>query len=121
MAVRRASTTGHLDQVDLLRLLTFSAVIAVHSIDFTQPDSSRAAAGALMLLQFGRAVFFALTGFVLVHSTRGRPVGAPAFWRRRVPFVLVPYVVWTVVYYLFGELTSAEPAVSWSALGGHLL
>jgi peptidoglycan/LPS O-acetylase OafA/YrhL len=121
VAVRRAPTTGHLDQVDLLRLLTFSAVIAVHAIDFTQPDTSRAAAGTLMLLQFGRAVFFSLTGFVLVHSTRGRPVVAPSFWRRRFPYVLVPYLVWTVVYYLFGELTSSSPSLSWGALGGHLL
>ena len=121
-AVRlRTPTARHLDQVDLLRLLTFSAVIAVHSIDFTQTDASRVAAGTLMLLQFGRAVFFALTGFVLVHSTRGRTVDARPFWRRRFLYVLVPYAVWTVVYYVFGELTSTAPDLSWSVLGGHLL
>jgi len=121
-AVRPGTRTArHLDQVDLLRLLTFSAVIAVHSIDFTQTDASRVAAGTLMLLQFGRAVFFALSGFVLVHSTRGRTVEARPFWRRRFPYVLVPYVVWTVVYYVFGELTSASPDLSWTALGGHLV
>jgi surface polysaccharide O-acyltransferase-like enzyme len=43
------------------------------------------------------------------------------FWRRRFPYVLVPYVVWTVVYYLFGELTSSSPRLSWGGLGGHLL
>jgi peptidoglycan/LPS O-acetylase OafA/YrhL len=117
----RADSVRHLDQVDLLRLLTFSAVIAVHSLDFTQTGASRVAGGALMLLQFGRAVFFALTGFVLVHSTRGRPVAAGPFWRRRFPYVLVPYVVWTVVYDVFGPLTSASPHLSWGDLGGHLL
>jgi peptidoglycan/LPS O-acetylase OafA/YrhL len=76
---RRAPTAGHLDQVDLLRLLTFSAVIAVHSIDSTQTDASRVAAGTLMVLQFGRAVFFALTGFVLVHSTRNCTAALPPF------------------------------------------
>jgi peptidoglycan/LPS O-acetylase OafA/YrhL len=121
-AVRpRATTAGHLDQVDLLRLLTFSAVIAVHSIDFTQTGASRVAAGTLMVLQFGRAVFFGLTGFVLVYSTRDRTVAVRPFWRRRFPYVLVPYIVWTVVYYVFGELTAPSPQLSWGALGGHLL
>ena len=121
-AVRpRAPTAGHLDHVDLLRLLTFSAVIAVHSIDFTQTGASQVAAGTLMVLQFGRAVFFALTGFVLVYSTRGRTVAVRPFWRRRFPYVLVPYLAWTVVYYVFGELTSPAPQLSWGALGGHVL
>ena len=80
---RRDLTQGHLDQVDVVRLLTFAAVIAVHSVDFTQSMSSRAAAGTIMLLQFGREVFFALTGFVLVHSASSRPFRARAFWRRR--------------------------------------
>lgn len=96
-------TTGHLVQVDLLRVLTFSAVIAVHAIAFTTLTSDRAAGGALMLLQFGREVFFALTAFVLVYSTRDRIERPVEFWRRRVPYVALPYVAlpyvaWSLIY-----------------------
>jgi hypothetical protein len=53
-------TSGHLWQLDIVRLLSFGAVIAVHSIGFTQQPSKQVAAGAMMLLQFGRETFFAI-------------------------------------------------------------
>jgi peptidoglycan/LPS O-acetylase OafA/YrhL len=117
---RVSRPTRHLDQIDLVRLLAFTAVIAVHSLDFTQTNASQLAAGTLMLLQFGRAVFFALTGFVLVHATWERPLDTPSFWRRRFPYVLVPYLAWSVIYYVFGILTSSWPPFSWSAFYGHV-
>ena len=88
----------HLLEIDIVRILTFGAVIAVHAIAFTETPSNRLAAGALMLLQFGRELFFALMGFVLVYSAQRRYPGARAFWRRRFPLVAVPYVVWTLIY-----------------------
>ncbi len=103
-----------------MRLLAFTAVIAVHSIDFTQTNASQIAAGTLMLLQFGRAVFFALTGFVLVYATKERPLDNASFWRRRFPVVLVPYLAWSVIYYVFGVLTGTWPPLSWSAFYGHV-
>lgn len=89
----------HLWQLDVVRLLTFGAVIAVHAIAFTELPSNAAAGAAMMLLQFGREVFFALSGFVLVYSAGARPVVARRFWQRRIPLVAIPYVVWTVIYW----------------------
>ena len=60
----------HVWPVDVVRLSAFAAVIMVHSIAFTEQPDNSLAAGALMLLQFGREVFFALTAFVLVLSTQ---------------------------------------------------
>jgi peptidoglycan/LPS O-acetylase OafA/YrhL len=90
----------HLWQLDVVRLLTFTAVIAVHAIAFTELPSSAAAGAAMMLLQFGREVFFALSGFVLVYAARSRSWSPLAFWRRRLPFVIVPYLAWTAIYWL---------------------
>jgi peptidoglycan/LPS O-acetylase OafA/YrhL len=53
----------------------------------------------MMLLQFGREVFLALTGVVLVYAVRDRAVHATAFWRRRFPLVAVPYLAWTLIYW----------------------
>jgi peptidoglycan/LPS O-acetylase OafA/YrhL len=101
VSVANGSTAkGHLWQLDVVRLLTFSAVIAVHAIAFTELPSNAVAGGAMMLLQFGREVFFALSGFVLVYAARSRPVGAWMFWKRRVPLVALPYLVWTLIYWL---------------------
>lgn len=81
-----------------MRVLTFSAVIAVHAIAFTAFSSNRPAGGALMLLQFGREVFFALTAFVLVYSSRAGGERARDFWRRRFPCVALPYLAWSLIY-----------------------
>lgn len=116
--MRRA---GHLWELDIVRLLAFSAVISVHALAFTQSPSNVAAAGAMMLLQFGREVFFSITGFVLVYSTLGKKVETWPFWRRRIPFVAVPYVVWSVVYYVLGLTTAPGGPWSWSTLGRDLL
>jgi peptidoglycan/LPS O-acetylase OafA/YrhL len=99
VANESTSSSHHLWQLDVVRLLTFSAVIAVHAIAFTELPDNAAAGGAMMLLQFGREVFFALSGFVLVYAARTRPVEPWKFWKRRVPLVAVPYLVWTLIYW----------------------
>jgi peptidoglycan/LPS O-acetylase OafA/YrhL len=90
--------------VDVVRLLTFAAVISVHSLAFTEQPDSRTAAGATMLLKFGREVFFSLTGFVLVHSvTNGRrPIGR--FWGKRMLYEALSYTIWSGVYYAYSVI-----------------
>jgi peptidoglycan/LPS O-acetylase OafA/YrhL len=114
----------HLDEVDVVRLLTFAAVIVVHAVAFTEPPASRGWAGLLMLAQFGREVFFALTAFVLVYSAAGRPHDSGTFWRKRFPAVAVPYLAWSAIYsafHIFGPLHAhLSPAtVAWDFLTGN--
>jgi peptidoglycan/LPS O-acetylase OafA/YrhL len=93
----RVSGPGHIYAVDLVRVLTFAAVIAVHTVTTINPPGSIPAGGAAMLLHFTREAFFALTAFVLVHRYRDGLRGVP-FWRRRFLLVGAPYVVWSVIY-----------------------
>jgi|SRR5581483_2353939 len=115
---------AHLHQIDIVRLLTFAAVIVVHAVAFTEPPASRGWAALLMLAQFGREVFFALTGFVLVYSAARGPLDAAAFWRRRFPAVAVPYLAWSGIYtalHVFGPLHAhLSPAtVAWDFVTGN--
>jgi peptidoglycan/LPS O-acetylase OafA/YrhL len=114
--VTTAARRGYLHQADVVRLLTFGAVIGVHAVAFTEPPSSRAWGGVLMLLQFGREVFFALTGFVLVHSARGRALDARAFWRKRFPAVVAPYLAWSAIYTAFHVWGPAHQRLSWTSV-----
>jgi len=97
--VRASSGVGHLWQIDIVRILTFACVIAVHATATVNAPTSVAAGASLMLLHFTREVFFLITGFVLVHSQRGRPLVLRTFWGRRFLLVGAPYVVWSVIYY----------------------
>lgn len=104
----RVSKPGHIGAVDLVRVLTFTAVIAVHVVASVNPSGSIPAGGALMLLHFSREVFFALTAFVLVHRYRdGLRVGP--FWRRRFLLVGVPYLIWSVIYTGLALATAPQP------------
>ncbi|HWD52613.1 MAG TPA: AMP-binding protein [Acidimicrobiales bacterium] len=110
---------GHLWQIDILRLLTFAAVIGVHTIGNTGIALTTGANGTLMLLQFGREVFFTLTAFVLVYAAIRRPVSARPFWRKRFTLVLIPYVTWSVIYEAVRNPTSH--GWSWTHFGYDLV
>jgi peptidoglycan/LPS O-acetylase OafA/YrhL len=96
---RTSTRIGHLWQIDIVRILTFACVIAVHAAATVNAPTSVAAGASLMLLHFTREVFFLITGFVLVHTHGRRPLAVGPFWRRRFLLVGVPYVVWSVIYY----------------------
>lgn len=88
----------HVHEIDVVRVLTFACVIAVHTVAHTNPFASVSANAVLMLLHFTREAFFFLTGFVLVHTYLYRPVDVRMFYRKRLTTVAVPYVVWTCIY-----------------------
>jgi len=88
----------HVYPADMVRVLTFACVIAVHTVS-TVNDIASVRFGALtMLLHFTREAFFVLTAFVLMHRYREHAPAALPFWRRRFLLVGVPYVVWSVLY-----------------------
>lgn len=106
---RRAPTRGHLDQVDLFRVITFAAVVAVHSTAYTNPSISTGEGAAGQLLHFTREAFFFLTGFVLVFSQGRKPLQPLRFWGRRFKLIGIPYLVWTAIYIGYVELQSGGP------------
>lgn len=93
--------------LDVLRLLALLMVIAAHSVDIynatPQQDPTDGFWGAFIgsLMRPSVPLFAMMTGLLLL------PVREPAgeFYRRRIPRVLIPMVVWSVLYYLVPWLT----------------
>lgn len=90
-----------------MRVLAVTGVIAVHSITLVDITANVAAGAALMVLHTSRAIFFALMALVLAYNYRDgllepgrRWSSLGRFWRRRYLLVVVPYVVWTVIYFI---------------------
>jgi len=94
----RRTSVSHVPSADVVRVLTFACVIAVHTLSTTHPLDDPRADGLVMLLHFTREAFFVLTAFVLMHRYGTAPPRTGPFWRRRFLLVGVPYVVWTVIY-----------------------
>jgi peptidoglycan/LPS O-acetylase OafA/YrhL len=96
----------HLWEVDVVRILTFLCVIAVHTTSHTVAADNLGLYLLLGTLHFTRNVFFALTAFVLVYSYLHRPVSMRKFWPKRFLLVGVPYVVWSLIYFVASNLHS---------------
>lgn len=93
--------------VDVLRLAAMLMVIAGHSVDIynatPQDDPMNGFWGAFIgsLMRPSVPLFAMMTGLLLL------PIGesAGAFYRRRIPRVLIPMLFWSVIYYLIPWLT----------------
>jgi len=108
-STRATARSSHVYPVDMVRVLTFGAVIAVHTISTVNPLDSVPGDAVVMLLHFTREAFFFLTAFVLVHRYRDDAVRARPFWRRRFLLVGVPYVVWSLIYSAIGLAAAPQP------------
>ena len=93
--------------VDVLRLVAMLMVIAGHSVDIynatPQDDPMNGFWGAFIgsLMRPSVPLFAMMTGLLLL------PIGesAGAFYRRRIPRVLIPMLFWSVIYYLIPWFT----------------
>ena len=107
---------GHLAAVDVLRFLTIGGVMLVHCTSFANSTTSLAANAVLDVFHVTRSVFLMLSAFVLTYSFSRRPLPSRAFWRRRYPLILAPYVAWSAIYFISkGGLAPTLPVL------GHFL
>ncbi len=99
--------SGRVEHVDAMRPVAQAAVISSHALIFLAPiGTSLVAAGLLFLVRFSRDSFFFISALVLtltyVEHARFPFV---RFWRRRLFFVGLPYLCWTVIYFVFINAT----------------
>jgi peptidoglycan/LPS O-acetylase OafA/YrhL len=106
-----AARRAHLYPVDLFRVVTFAGVVAVHSLGLTAPASVGVQA-VVVALHYTREGFFFLMALVLFYTYYDRTITAVSFWRRRFPPILVPYVVWTVIYVWVDHVSDHLDAVA---------
>jgi peptidoglycan/LPS O-acetylase OafA/YrhL len=99
---------SHLWQIDLLRIVPMVMVVATHSVMFSYKTPTVGSNAALFLLHVSRFLFFFITAFVLFYQYGDGRVSPSRFWRKRFPPIVVPYVAWTVIYWLL------NPLFSWS-------
>lgn len=102
----------HLWQVDLLRIVPMMGVVIVHVLIFSAPPDDKVANGLIFFFHINRELFFFITAFVLFYSTGAWEHGVPVLkmWRRRYPLIVLPYLVWTLIYWPLSEGIPPSPA-----------
>ncbi len=109
--------------MDVLRVFAFLCVTALHAV--TPYISAASLVGSVSWIfcvcvnavaRAGVPLFLMLTGALLL----GRDEGVGAFYRRRLPRILLPIAVWDILYYL-GDAALSGGAPSLSAFLGTVL
>ncbi|MEZ5211100.1 acyltransferase [Gordonia sp. (in: high G+C Gram-positive bacteria)] len=108
----------HLYQIDFVRLVTFAGVVLDHVILAIAPYTELIAQGVGLLLRYTRYCFFALTGFVLTYQYRHRELHAPTFWRRRFKLIGLPFVTWSLFYWVYNRWRRGGWGDVWAAFDG---
>ncbi len=101
-----AAATGtrkRLDHIDAMRPVKQAGVIGTHTLLAFAPVAATVAAGAsLMLLHVTREAFLFVSACMLTFSYgQTKRMDPGPFFRRRFWSVGVPYLCWTLIYFLF--------------------
>lgn len=108
---------GYLGQFDSYRVVACGAVVFQHSFLWTVAGGILVPWAFVMLLHFSRTAFFFLVALLLTYSQVTRPRSTTGFWRRRFVQLGVPYLAWTLIYWLMTMILHQAP---WSQ-AGHVL
>jgi peptidoglycan/LPS O-acetylase OafA/YrhL len=92
-----------LDQVDATRPVKQAGVISTHVLLFFGPASAALTTGAMLtLLHVSRDAFFFISACMLAYAYADlNRAGLRRFYWRRFVAVGIPYLCWTVIYYLY--------------------
>ena len=108
-----------LDQVDAMRPIKQAGVISTHSVLYFAPAAAGVGSGAaLLLLHVSREGFFFISACMLTYAYADmKRAGLRRFYGRRCLSVVIPYLCWTVIYFLY-LLPRAHYATPAAALRG---
>jgi peptidoglycan/LPS O-acetylase OafA/YrhL len=92
-----------LDQVDAMRPMKQAGVISTHVLTYFVPLAASVSMNAVMLLtHFSREGFFFISACMLTYAYKDLDSsGLRRFYGRRLLAVAVPYLCWSVIYFLY--------------------
>ena len=97
----RPASRPHADELDVVRPVASLLVIVTHAMQMFAPAGSVFYGAILLESQASRHIFFFVSALVLMYQAGGRARGwARPFWVRRLATVVVPFIIWTLIYVL---------------------
>lgn len=108
------SKLSRYNYIDVLRIISSIAVIAIHIIMYYIPSFSVHSTGwtglmcSKVITQFAVPVFFMVSGATIFSSTREESYGN--FIKRRLIKIAIPFLAYSIIYYLFYVFVKHEYA-----------
>lgn len=115
---------GHIPELQLVRAIAIIGVLSVHasaSATIYMKESAYYFFYNLVniFMRFGTPTFILLSSFVLFYSYYNRPLDkklVASFYKRRLLYILVPYVVFSAIYFVYIKLTYHQPILTLDSL-----
>lgn len=108
---------SYLGQFDTYRVIACCAVVFQHSLLWTLAPGNVFGWSFVMLLHFSRTAFFFLSAFLLTYAQITRPRSTIEFWRRRFVQLGVPYLAWSLIYWIYTLIDhNGSIGTDWSIL-----
>ncbi|MCR2807896.1 acyltransferase [Paenibacillus soyae] len=108
---------SRISEIDLVRAFAMIGVLAVHATSFAtlemldDPASYPVYNFLNIFMKFGTPVFLFLSSFVLFMSYYAKPLSAGtfvSFYRKRLIHIIIPYLVFSTIYYIAVAVTRTE-------------
>lgn len=114
----------HIPELQLVRALAILGVLTVHATataTITMKDSAYYYFYNYVntFMRFGTPTFILLSSFVLFYSYYRRPLDGKllaGFYKKRLLYILVPYVVFSAIYFIYLKNLSGTPILSMASL-----
>lgn len=115
-------TRKRLDHIDAMRPVKQAAVISTHALIYFAPvGAGLLTIDGLVLTHFSREAFLFVSACMLAFSYRDHDhVATKQYWGRRFMSVGLPYLAWTLIYFVFVELTPVKGFPYYSFNGSYM-
>ncbi|WP_214627240.1 acyltransferase [Paenibacillus agaridevorans] len=115
----------HIPELQLVRALAILGVLTVHAsatATITMKESAYYYFYNLIntVMRFGTPTFILLSSFVLFYSYYSRPLNGKliaGFYKKRLLYILIPYVVFSAIYFAYVKDLTGVPIWSLESLG----
>lgn len=103
-------------QLNVMRALSAIGIIFIH-VTSGQALVNSTAYGVNQFFRFASPMFILVSGMVLVYIEMKRPsLSLPHFYKKRFTRVLVPYVIWSLICFLYVQIHLVFES-QWTSLG----
>ncbi|WP_318153840.1 FAD-dependent oxidoreductase [Paenibacillus vietnamensis] len=124
MTTSQLKKNGHIPELQIVRALAILGVLSVHasaSATITMKESGYYFFYNFIniFMKYGTPTFILLSSFVLFYSYYSRPLDRKlitGFYKKRLLYIIVPYILFSTVYFVLGRILSDLPIFSIDSL-----
>lgn len=108
MVTQKKIQRPYIYELDMFRTVTMLTVVLVHVLAATAIINATTSGVQIQnafidAFHDNRFIFMFISAFSLVYVYHGKPFSAIGFWKKRSLGILLPYIIWSLIYILVAD------------------